>query len=162
MRWGGRATTVLALALTMGTMNVYLAGASKLAAALAEAGSLPAWLGRDAHRSVPRRPLLVLAIVGVVLLLGLVAGISSTSDLVRATSACFVAVYVAATASAIRILQGLERAAAILSGAIVLAIAAFSGWFLLVPLVSWACFGLIRRRVGGARRLDPEAGVRTA
>ncbi|MBA3843739.1 MAG: amino acid permease, partial [Actinobacteria bacterium] len=83
---GRRATTVLAVALTMGTMNVYLAGAAKLAASLAESGSLPAWLGRDAHRSVPRRPLIVIAIVGVALLVALLAGISSTSDLVRATS----------------------------------------------------------------------------
>jgi amino acid efflux transporter len=158
---GRRATTVLALALTMGTMNVYLAGASKLTAALAQSGSLPAWLGRDAHRSVPRRPLLVIAVVGVALLLGLVAGFSSTSDLVRATSACFVAVYVAATAAAIRVLRGLGRIAAVLSGGIVLAIAAFSGWYLLVPVGSWAVFLAIRRRVGGPAARS-QSGVRTA
>ena len=41
-RAGRDATAVLAVALTMGTMNVYLGGAAKLAASLAEEGSLPA------------------------------------------------------------------------------------------------------------------------
>ncbi len=58
---GRRATTVLAVALTMGTMNVYIGGASKLAAALAEQGALARAGSRgDARRSVPRRPLLVI------------------------------------------------------------------------------------------------------
>src|SRR6185437_11015337 len=84
-RVGRDATAVLAVALTMGTMNVYLGGAAKLAASLAQDGALPGWLAGDADRSVPRRPLVVIAGVGVVLLLALVAGFSSTDDLVRAT-----------------------------------------------------------------------------
>jgi amino acid efflux transporter len=147
---GRRATTVLAVALTMGTMNVYIGGASKLAAALAEQGALPRWLAGDARRSVPRRPLLVIAAVGVVLLVALLAGVSSTSDLIRATSACFVAVYVAATASAVRILRGLERAAGIAALALATVIAAFSGWYLLLPAGSALCFALIRGRSPGA------------
>lgn len=59
--WGRDATAVLAVALTMGTMNVYMGGASKLAAALASSGSLPTWLAGDAHRTIPRRPLFVVA-----------------------------------------------------------------------------------------------------
>ena len=59
-RAGRDATAVLAVALTMGTMNVYLGGAAKLAGvarrtrARCRAGS-----AGDAHRSVPRRPLAV-------------------------------------------------------------------------------------------------------
>jgi amino acid efflux transporter len=142
---GRRATTVLAVALTMGTMNVYIGGASKLAAALAEQGALPRWLAGDAYRSVPRRPLLVIAVVGCVLLVLLLVGVSSTSDLIRATSACFVAVYVAATASAVRILHGRERIAAVAALALVTVVAAFSGWYLLLPAGSALCFVLIRR-----------------
>ncbi len=142
---GRRATTVLAVALTMGTMNVYIGGASKLTAALAQQGALPSWLGRDAARSVPRRPLIVIGAVGVVLLVALLLGISSTSDLIRATSACFVAVYVAATASAVRILRGKERAAASVALALVILVAAFSGWYLLLPAASAVCFAVIRR-----------------
>jgi amino acid efflux transporter len=157
---GRRATTVLAVALTMGTMNVYIGGASKLAAALAVQGGLPRWLAGDARRSVPRRPLLVIAAAGVVLLVALLAGVSSTSDLIRATSACFVAVYVAATASAVRILHGVERASAIVALALVTVIAAFSGWYLLLPAASALSFLLLfGRSPGSAARghelLDP-------
>jgi amino acid efflux transporter len=150
---GRRATTVLAVALTMGTMNVYIGGASKLTAALAEQGALPAWLGRDAVRSVPRRPLIVIGAVGIVLLVALLVGVSSTSDLIRATSACFVAVYVAATASAVRILRGRERATASVALALVVVVAAFSGWYLLLPAASALCFAAIRRH--STSRLQP-------
>ena len=44
-RAGRDATAVLAVALTMGTMNVYIGGAAKLAASLAHEGALPRWLG---------------------------------------------------------------------------------------------------------------------
>jgi amino acid transporter len=55
---------VLAVALTMTTINVYIGGASKLAAALAESGALPRWLGGET-RSIPRRPLVVSLVVGI-------------------------------------------------------------------------------------------------
>jgi amino acid efflux transporter len=135
-RVGRDATAVLAVALTMGTMNVYMGGAAKLAASLAQDGSLPRWLAGDAERSVPRRPLALIALVGVVLLGGLVAGFSSTDDLVRATSACFIAVYVLAILSAIRILAGRVRVAAGLAFALVVALAVFSVWFLAVPAIA--------------------------
>ena len=79
------------------------------------------------------------------LLVALLLGVSSTSDLIRATSACFVAVYVAATASAVRILRGRERAAASVALALVIVVAAFSGWYLLLPAASAVCFAAIRR-----------------
>src|SRR5713226_4441925 len=44
-RAGREATALLAMALTMGTMNVYIGGTAKLVKALAEEGALPAWLG---------------------------------------------------------------------------------------------------------------------
>src|SRR5437899_2450710 len=69
---GRDATAVLAVALTMGTMNVYLGGAAKLAAALARDGALPRGVAGDDHHSVPRRPLVVMAAVGAVPLVGLV------------------------------------------------------------------------------------------
>jgi hypothetical protein len=59
-RTGRDATAVLAVTLTMGTMNVYTGSVAKLAAALALDGALPRWLGGDAERSIPRRPLLAL------------------------------------------------------------------------------------------------------
>jgi amino acid efflux transporter len=135
---GRDATAVLAVALTMGTMNVYMGGSAKLIASLAEERALPAWLAADSYRSVPRRPLVLLATAGVLILGGLVAGLSTTDDLVRATSACFIAVYAAALLSATRILTGTLRVLAIVTLLLVLVVTAFSSWFLAVPLVAGA------------------------
>ena len=68
----------------------------------------------------------VLAILGTGLLVALAAGISSTADLIRATSACFIAVYVLALASAVRILGGRLRAAAAIALGLVTVVAFFS------------------------------------
>jgi amino acid efflux transporter len=144
-RAGRDATAVLAVALTMGTMNVYLGGASKLAASLAVDGALPRWFAGDMQHSVPRRPLLVFAIAEAVLLTALVAGWTTTSDLVRATSACFIAVYVLAIFSALRILTGRIRAVAGLALATVLVLAVFSTWFLVIPVVAAAASLAMRR-----------------
>jgi amino acid efflux transporter len=143
---GHDATAVLAVALTMGTMNVYTGAAAKLAAALASERALPAWLAGDAHRSIPRRPLLALGASAAVLLAGLAAGISSTSDLIRATSACFIVVYVFALASAVRMLTGRLRVAAIVALAPICVVAVFSEWFLVVPGVAAALVLAIRLR----------------
>jgi amino acid efflux transporter len=132
-RAGRDATAVLAVALTMGTMNVYLGGAAKLAAALARDGALPLWVAGDDQHSVPRRPLAVIAAFGTVLLIGLVAGFSSTDSLIRATSACFIAVYLLALASAVRILDGRIRMAAFSALAVIVVLAVFSSAYLLVP-----------------------------
>jgi amino acid efflux transporter len=143
---GRDATAVLAVALTMGTMNVYTGAAAKLAAALAAERALPAWLAGDADRSIPRRPLLALGATAAVLLAGLAAGISSTSDLIRATSACFIVVYVFALASAVRMLTGRLRVAAIVALAPICVVAVFSEWFLVVPGVAAALVLAIRLR----------------
>jgi amino acid efflux transporter len=135
-RAGRDATAVLAVALTMGTMNVYLSGSAKLMASLAADGDLPRWLAGDGERSVPRRPLALYTVTTVILLGLLVAGFSNTGDLVRATSACFIAVYLLAVLSAARILTGSLRAVALVTLATVVGLAVFSSWFLAVPIVA--------------------------
>lgn len=106
--WRGAALYVGALvgpglllvpALTMGTMNVYMGDSARLTAALARDRAIPARLGTGRERSVPRQPLVVLSVTTPVLLLALSAGLSSTTSLVRASSACFVAVYLLALAA---------------------------------------------------------------
>jgi amino acid efflux transporter len=150
---GRDATAVLAVALTMGTMNVYISGTAKLAAALGLEGALPRWLAGDAHLSVPRRPLAAISVVVVVILVGLVAGVGSTSDLVRATSACFIAVYLLALGSAFRILTGRIRVVAAIAVATIALLAVFSYWFLFVPAVAAAISLALQRRLSrGAHR----------
>jgi amino acid efflux transporter len=131
---GRVATAVLAVALTMGTMNVYIGGTAKLIKALAEQGALPAWLATG-ERSIPLRPLVLLAVTGVVLLAALAAGLLSTTDLVRATSSLFVGVYLVTIASAVRILGGRARAVALAAVVMVAFIALFSRWYVMVPLL---------------------------
>ena len=155
-RAGRDATAVLAVALTMGTMNVYIGGSAKLIASLAQEGALPRRLAADAHRSVPRRPLVLLAAAGAVLLGGLLAGIGTTDDFVRATSACFIAVYALALLSAVRILEGRVRAAAAVTLALVLCVAGFSSWFLAVPVAA-ALAALALRSALVARSADARA-----
>lgn len=135
---GRDATAVLAVALTMGTMNVYIGGTAKLTAALAEEGALPRRLAGDAHRSVPHRPLAAITVAALAVLTALIAGVGSTSDLIRATSACFIAVYLLALASAFRILSGRTRGVAGFAVATIAVLAVFSSWFLFVPLAAAA------------------------
>lgn len=136
-RAGRDATALLAVVLTMGTMNVYIGGAAKLVRELAREGALPAWLGVG-ERSVPIRPLILFGSTLVVVLLALAAGWLNATDLVRAVSSLFVAVYVLTIASAIRILHGRQRGLAIAAIVLVLMVFVFSGKYLLVPAVAAA------------------------
>jgi amino acid efflux transporter len=149
-RAGRDATALLAVTLTMGTMNVYTGSVAKLAAALALEGALPRWLGGDAERSIPRRPLLALGVLAAVFLVALGVGISSASDLIRCSAACFIAVYVFSLASATRLLTGHLRAAAAVSLALVCVVAVFSSAYLVVPGV--AAVLVLGVRSAGARR----------
>ncbi len=128
---GRVATAVLAVALTAGTMNVYIASGTKLAGALADARAMPAWLGKDGSL----RSLGLLAVIDLGLLAVLVAGTVNLTDLIRASSSLFVGIYVLAVVSAIRILDGRARLAAIAATVMVVAVALFSSWYLVVCVV---------------------------
>src|SRR5205085_11574579 len=80
------------------------------------------------------------------------------ADLIRATSACFVAVYVLALASAVRMLEGRLRLAAAVALALVCVVAVFSSIFLLVPAA--AALVSIGFRYRRSRRHDPALGRR--
>ena len=155
---GRDATAVLAVLLTMGTMNVYLGGSAKLAGALAQDGVLPAWLGRGRERSIPRRPLVALAVTGTSLLGLLAVDLMAPDDLVRATSACFVVVYVLALGSATRILGDRARTIAAVALGLVVVVTLFSGPFLAVPAAVAAATLAVRR----PRRRRQAGGVTNA
>ena len=73
---------------------------------------------------------------------------ATTTDLIRATSACFIAVYVFALLSAIRILTGRVRIAAACSLAFSVALAMFSAAYLVVPVAAAVFAVVLRRRLG--------------
>jgi amino acid efflux transporter len=152
-------TAVAAVLLTTGPINVYVAGATRLAGAMAAERSMPDWMAR------PRAPLTVIGGVSAVILVLLAVGVADVQPLVRATSACFVAVYVAATAAGARLLDGRLRVVAAASFALVVVVLAFSGAYLAVPAaVAALAVAAVSRRAGGAawRRSSPELGCRTA
>jgi amino acid efflux transporter len=124
---GRVATAAVAVLLTTGAMNAYVAGAGRLAGAMADDGTMPRFMGRAGA------PLAVFAVTGALLLTLLAAGIADIEPLIRASSSCFVAVYVAATAAGARLLAGRVRVAAALSFVLVLVVFAFSGPYLAAP-----------------------------
>ncbi|HEX6696797.1 MAG TPA: APC family permease, partial [Solirubrobacteraceae bacterium] len=124
---GSALTARAAVLLTVGTTNAYVAGATRLARALAADGSMPRALAR------PGAPLAVIAAASVASLAGLAAGLVDVDPIVRAISTAFVAVYVAATAAGVRLLDGRLRATAALSLALVVVVLAFSGPYIAAP-----------------------------
>ena len=143
---GRTVTAALAVLLTMGAMNAYVAAAAKLAGALAGEGSAPRALAS------PTRALALFAAVGAALLVPLGFDLIGVEGLVRATSASFVAVYVPATAAGVRLLGGPARAAAAVAFVAVVAVLAFSGPYLAVPLTVGVAALTIRAR---SARLHP-------
>ena len=120
---GGAASALTAGAavlLTVGTTNAYSPARAAWRAHWRRRARCPAgWRGPCAAGGHPR--------VGATILGLLAAGLVDVDPIVRAISTCFVAVYVAATAAGVRLLDGRLRAAAALSLALVVVVLAFSG-----------------------------------
>ncbi|WBO69748.1 APC family permease [Streptomyces camelliae] len=148
-------TAVMAMLLTFGTMNSYLAGASRLGAALARDGVLPAPLSKGhLPGEVPRRSLALLFVLSALVCVFALATGTQLGDVMLAASACFIAVTVAGLVAGVRLLP---RGSAVWWGAVLAAVVmtvvlAFSGWFLLLPLVlggvaiGWSTWTAPRRR----------------
>jgi amino acid efflux transporter len=144
---GRTVTAVLAVLLTTGTMNAYVAAAIRLAGALADEGSAPRPLAR------PAVALALFVAVGAAVLAPLGADLLGLEALVRATNAAFIAVYVIATAAGFRLLAGVPRWAAGSACAAVVVVLLFSGPFLVVP-VAVAVAALVARTRSGNRPHD--------
>lgn len=132
---GRRATVAIAILLTLGTMTTYVAGALKLSGTLV-------------RRLRPGTALASLGLVSALALGGLAVGLLGADSLTRASSACFVSVYVFATAAGVRMLGGWTRLAAGVSLIATAALVAFAGAYLAIPavVVALAVFGPALRR----------------
>jgi amino acid efflux transporter len=129
------AMTVLAVLLTLATINTYFAGAAELGASLARDGSLPGWLGaRSGPTGVPRRALALVAVLGL-LTTGTMAvlGLDTNSALLL-TTATFALVYLTATAAAVVLLRGWGRSAAVVAVVASGALVSVTGWRVLFPV----------------------------
>jgi amino acid efflux transporter len=128
----GRAVTAgLAVLLTLGAMNTYVAAATRLFGTLAPEARVP--------------PLVPFVVIAAVILVPLAFDVLSLDGLVRATSVGFVAVYVLAMAAGVRLLEGRARAAATVALAAMLVVFAFSGPYLVIPAVVALVAGPDRR-----------------
>jgi len=118
---GRAAAAVAAIVLTLGATNAYLTGAGQMITQLTA--------GRRAPRS--SRPFLLLIAAAGLTLIGLYAlHIVSTAGMVALPTTMFLCVYLGCTASAVRILTGPARIAAIPAVLAVAGMMAWCGWAL--------------------------------
>ncbi|MFI7467874.1 APC family permease [Nonomuraea sp. NPDC049646] len=149
-------TGVLAVLLTFGAVNTYLAGAARLGVALARDGAMPAWLagGRGPYRSLGALAVLTVPVVVWAVDLDL---------LMRATSACLAAVTAAGVAAAVRVLPaGRLRVTAVVATGMSAVALACCGAFLAVPaalaVVALGVLKALRRAVLPAHDGAPSGG----
>jgi amino acid efflux transporter len=136
--YGPDIASVAALLITLGTINAYVASTAKLGAALARDGALPAHLARGAQAGgVPRRSLLVVAVVSGSVFVIAAATRMNVQPLVLSTTACLGAVYAVGCAAGAQLLRRttkLGAVAAVSALGIVLLLLALTGWYLAWPL----------------------------
>jgi amino acid efflux transporter len=158
-------TTVVAVLLTLGTVNAYFAGGSKLGSALGRDGSLPTWFAHgSAAGAVPRRSLGVLVGLAAVSLALTQALHLGDRSLVLLISGAFTLIYVLATAAALRLLprRTWAWAAAAISLACSVALLLLTGthllWGVVLAILALGyetAIGRRRARAGG----DPPTGT---
>jgi amino acid efflux transporter len=137
-------TAVVAVLLTVGAMNAYYAGGSRLGAALARDGALPAYLAVGAEQGgVPRRSLVVMAVQSVLWLVASQVLHLGLTPLMLLATGCFTLVYVLGTAAAVRLLPRGSRVwwTAVVALTSVLGLLVMNGWH-----VVWA-FGIVAAAV---------------
>ncbi|MDN0200486.1 amino acid permease [Streptomyces sp. S.PNR 29] len=157
-------TAVAAALLTFATVNAYIAGGSRLGAALGRDGDLPRWLGKgNGAGEIPKPSLVVLASLTAVLLTSAAVLDIRLDPIMTAASACFVAVYVAGLSAAAKLLRGSPwgRLGAVVSLVAVLVVFLFFGWYLLLP-VSLVIGAKIFQRVTAGRSGPAGTGQDTA
>jgi amino acid efflux transporter len=129
-------TAVVAVLLTIGAINAYFAGGSRLGASLAREGGLPYVLA-DPASSIPRRSLLAICAVALgTLAVTWVAGASTDAALLMA-SGTFSLLYVVGAAAALRLLPRGGRSwwAAVCSLVAALILLGLTGAHLLGPVL---------------------------
>jgi amino acid efflux transporter len=119
-------TAVVAVLLTVGAVNAYLAGASRLGAALARDGALPARIV-----GTPRKSLAFVTVAGIA---SVALPISLHTSMLLVTG-CFTLVYVLGTAAALRLLPaGWSRRGAGVAFVAVIGLLWLNGWPALLSL----------------------------
>ena len=152
---------VVAVVITLGTMNAYVASASRLGAALGRDGALPRWLASGSRAGEVPRPSLAAVAAQTGLVLAVVAGGGlDARPLVLATTSCIAAVYAAGCAAGVRLLprRSPGRRAAGLALLLVTGLLVLSGPFLAWP-ATLAAGALLSQRALGRRAAGQARGA---
>ncbi|MFI9009177.1 amino acid permease [Actinosynnema sp. NPDC053489] len=152
---------VAAVLLTVGSINAYMASASKLSAALARDGAFPARLsGGTVAGEVPRRSLVVVVALCFLSLAVAIGTGTGAKLLVLLTTGQFVAVYLIGTAAALKLLPSRSPAwfAALVAFLGVVALTVATAVYMLWPLLVTAT-ALLFLRWNRRRRGDPVRGT---
>jgi amino acid efflux transporter len=134
---GRVAVAVVAAIVTLGVLGTYLGAFAKLGASLGRDGDLPGWVARGAQPGgVPRRALLVVALLAAGYFAVAVATGGRLEPFVLVHTSCIVAIYVLGTAAAVRLLARGTPGwwAAVVACVLALGLAALAGWHLVVPV----------------------------
>jgi amino acid efflux transporter len=131
----GALTAALALLISLGTVNAFIATTSRLGYALARDGVFPAKLSKVDKNGVPLAAVLgVGGFAGVVLVVTYLAGWGPESLLVVPDSLVIVT-YVIGMAAGVRLLTGIYRVLAVFSALLCLVLLPFSGVDVVIPVV---------------------------
>ena len=161
----GVGAAIVALVISLGTTNAFVASVSRLGYALARDGWLPSAVGRLNRRRAPVGGILLVGTIGAGgLLLASIYG-WGTQDIVYIPSTLVIFVYVMGTAAAARMLPGRSRLIALLALALTACTLPFALTHLLIP-IGIALGALVYRSLSGRRRRgaaldDQEPAVHT-
>lgn len=152
-------TTLVAVLLSMGAMNAYFAGISRLGAALGRDGSLPAWFAQG-HESggTPRRSMMVVSGLALMSLAVLaLTGLAPEWPMLFVTGSLTL-VYVIGSAAALRLLprRSLVWWAALVSLVATCVLLVLTGWHL-VAAFGIALVALVWHGLRGRGRAAPAA-----
>lgn len=136
--YGTDVASVVAVLITLGTINAYVASTAKLGAALARDGALPRRLASGAQAGgVPRASLLIVAVICCGVFVAAAVTRMDVQPLVLSTTACLGAVYAIGSAAGVRLLRRTSRAGVVAAASafgIVVLLLALTGWYLCWPL----------------------------
>lgn len=130
----GAVAAVVAVLISLGTTNAFIAGVSRLAYGLADTGWLPQPVARITRASVPIGGVLAVALVayGGLVLAGLRGW--GTETLVVVPSTLVVAVYLLAAAAGVKLLRGAARLCAAITIVLTFLVAPAAARHALIPL----------------------------
>lgn len=147
MGTGAKGTAaIVAVVVSTGTANVFVAATSRLGYSLGREHAFPISLAQLDTRGVPRRSVVLVGGIAALTLAGTSAAGLGADDVVVVPSALVIATYVIGMAAAVRLLEGKSRALAAVGLVVCLGMAPFAGAAIAAPaVVAAGAVGYTRR-----------------